>query len=429
MLVICFLSAFTYTAAARSDATLMMKVGEQYANPLPRSCYFVDDYGADPLGVKPSDAAVDTIKTLIAATSTSQQVCLQFGPGSYTFAKQLDFTVESPWNISIQGAGQAVTRLRWSHFGGGLRITINGYSAVTISNLSLTTDVRNGGSALILRDLVCGGPNTSPSVIENVLIGGTNAVQTDPKMRPYWTYGIEITSVSFVNVQGLTFLGSDRGTGILYKGTPTCVAIVLNVIASNFLFGESGIFYGDQAEGMSVSQSNFTNGRYGIVTASGASRNFQLNVSDSQFDVTETPLSLTSFLSQVSVHDNLIYVAPGKTGIYINGGGHTFSLSHNIFANRANQYGVGLHTANGIAVHGNLPCPVKSGGAPQCPTTNGELACNRGVISGNIFSGFEWGVVLNGPKAQGWSVMSNGYDNNSNGYGNSGICNTIGALP
>lgn len=376
-------------------------------------CFSVDDFGADPSGVTSSDSAVANILAAIKKSTTAHHACIAFGVGNYAFKGRILIAISAPWSATIRGASQGGTQLRWMSKNGGIKVSGDGYSATTVTDLTLATDSANGGTALEIS-----GRGYAPSVLENLFISGTGALQTTPGQRKKsWTIGIDLDGASFVNVRGVTFLGGDSpsmsGTGISVHGSPPIppapsLPIVMNVSQSNFIEGQIGILLGDQAQGVTVTQSNFTGCDSGIADVPTGSGLFQLAVSDSQFDVKLDAVSINSTLSYVLIHGNLFAVHADHAGIVVSSNGYGYKFSDNILE------ATKLHSGSGIVVFKNQPCL-------QCPV-KGAVNCSRGTISGNSFERLTRGVAL-GEKAHGWNVQSNGYHDDVTPMDSSGFCN------
>lgn len=369
------------------------------------SCLRLENYGASPGASGSTNASA--WNSAVSALSTSNG-CITIGPGTYTFSANLAITLAAHQNFGLYGSGKETTILYWPAGSGGIAISRNAQSRIDIRNFSETTGVAGGGTALNITDAgTCAG-GASSSQIDNLLFRGNDGIgQTD-----YWNTEIVSTDLNLLNLTKSDFFSDStntHGTGVFLQGNATnsCLEVITNLAQDYFGGLEYGLVYGTWAQGVTVSQSNFNGGGYGIYAISGEADLDQLTVTQSQFNVNLNGIELDTAIPDTTISDDLFFVAPSNSGIDITAcyGGQT--ITGDVFRNIPGQ-----NALYGVAIN--------------CGGTS-----TAGVISGNASYGISGtlttGVNL-GSSATGWSVFGNSASSAgvTNGVANAGTGNFVG---
>jgi hypothetical protein len=355
-------------------------------------------YGADPTGASDSTSAFNSS---MAASSN-----VRFPPGKFKFLSAINKTLTTvPSSITIKGAGAENTILYWPNATNG--ITINYTSdrhSSHISDLSFTTGATNVGWALKLNNTVLEGVIQQTN-IENVTFRGDSFGGTD-----YWNFGIKVAGVSNVNFLSDVFYGGAAGaggTGIILEGvasTSPFYGIVYNIDQCAFFDTGVGINYGTYIQGVTVNQSNFTNGQVGIFSPTGTIGAAQLTVTNSQFNTTQDNILIQSTTTGVQLIGNLFYVANNFGAVVFGNaavGGFDFVITGNLF--------------EGFATVGNYGVLVTSTAMPN------------GIVSGNIFHSLATGIQL-GAGTSDWNVQGNMFSLTTTSISNAGTNRIVGNI-
>ena len=321
-------------------------------------CLNAQLYGANGNG-STDNASVWT--ALVAAVGNNG--CIYFPSGKYKFSTGSAYTFTGAGCLTIRGDGSEVTKLYWPNSAGGLNITA-AYSTncAHIRDLSLTTGVANGGTALNLSASYSNGGGIPPtSDIYNVTTRGDdytpNTSSTD-----YWTIGTNISAWSnwtIINLNGYSPWqspgSSGNGVGLEIGGTGTSAyATVINVLSSSFNFYTYGIALESYWQGVTINQTNFNGevGNNGIIQAGSASGTLgTLVVSNSEFAYYNGPqISILSATNNMQFTNNLITQAVNSTvGINVSAPFFGFQATNNMFNSVSfgsfptGWYGIGLN--------------------------------------------------------------------------------------
>ena len=188
---------------------------------------------------------------------------------------------------------------------------------------------------------------------------------------------------------------TNKGVGIEVAGAATSPGSViysgvLNINASSFNTIGIGIVYGSNAQGLSISNSNFTGGQYGILTVPNEPGLDQLAITDSQFNVNVVGIFTQTAIAGLSVATNLFLLPAGSIGINLSQSGRD-SIFGNTFQSITPNDPSG--NTNGIIVNNSV-----LGGT---------------VITGNQFSQLTTAVWLQAQSTE-VNVQSNSYDHDTN---------------
>jgi hypothetical protein len=145
----------------------------------------------------------------------------------------------------------------------------------------------------------------------------------------YWAKGLVVQSVSNINFYNLLIagVGATGSIGVSLSGASSANGVVYNFTGSVFNNLDVGISHGTYIQGVTVSQSNFTAGNFGLQLISSTGVD-QVVVTGSQFNV-------------------------AKEGIHSNGGVQ-FIISGNLFLLTVNNaYGIHIIAQQGALISNN----------------------------------------------------------------------------
>jgi hypothetical protein len=365
------------------------------------TCTDITAYGGSP-------ANPDNRAALAAALNASSGGggCVAFPPGQFTFASNFKFVLPNgSASITLTGTGADVTQLNWPT-GGGLTIDyVGAQNSVHLRNMALTTGSAGAGSAVVLNQTNgnVGAADNALSELFDVTIRGADGYS----QNDYWDRAVEINQVSNVNFVGLVISGpggaaySTRGIGVVLEGSTNNPAVVFNVTSATFNYLSKGIVYGQQVEGLSVSQSNFVGDDYGIYVPPNISGLDQLTVLGSQFNCATGGIYVGSGLSNTLFSANLFIVPNTGRGIHLQ---QAF-----LYSAMGNSFNIGSPAKGSI-----YPIGIEVGS-----TAGG------GTITGNLFDNMVTAIILD-RASTGANVQSNEYSNDSTMVKNLGTGNTVG---
>src|SRR5208282_798336 len=348
-------------------------------------------FGADVTGVLDSSTALNS--ALAALPSGGGQIF--FPPGQFKFNSAITYTIPSGFfSVSFVGSGADVSTLYWP---GSNAITINASNqshSVHFRDLTFSTGSTNGYSCVTINQSVALGL-FEQSDFTRVNFRGQN-------ITFFWNPSITINGLSNVDYNTCFFLSTGNNSlGVSLNGSSSSpfFSIVHNFTGCGFFGCSDGIFYGNNVQGVTISQTNFTNGNVAITVtcASGAA---QLAISDSQFNTAQNQIVITSPITGLFVHNNLIYVSNNNSGIYFlpSSSGNQATISGNTFS------GATL-TNNGISFNGSAG------------------SFSSALITGNVFNHLGNAVDLAGAVSS--NVQANLYPSCTNTVVNIGS-NSVG---
>jgi hypothetical protein len=364
-------------------------------------CTDITAYGGSP-------ANPDNRAALAAALNASSGGggCVSFPPGRFTFATNFRFALPNgSASITLTGAGADVTQLYWPT-GEGLTIDyVGAENSVHLRNMSLTTGSVGVGSAVVLNQTNgnVGAADNALSELFDITIRGADGYS----QNHYWDRAVEINQVSNVNLVGLVISGpggtaySTKGIGVVLQGSSNNPAVVFNVTGATFNYLAKGIVYGQQVEGLTVSQSNFVGDDYGIYVPPNISGLDQLTVLGSQFNCATGGIYVGSSLSNTLFSANLFIVPNTGRGIHLQ---QAF-----LYSAMGNSFNIGSPAKGSI-----YPVGIEVGS-----TAGG------GTITGNLFDNMVTAIILD-RTSTGANVQSNEYSNDSIMVKNLGTGNTVG---
>jgi hypothetical protein len=346
-------------------------------------CTPIQTYGGVGDGV--TDNATPLSNALAALGSTGG--CVAFSAGRYLFNSAVTYNLPvGASSVSIIGSGAQSTVLYWPASNGlvfNYRTSVN---AVRVTDLTLSTGSAGGYAAITATQIFLLGAVPTTSFRDLQIRGDDGGGLTQ-----YWSTGISIVGVSFVDFDRVTVFGSSSkaGDGVVLMGNTSVspnYGIVYNFRGSNFMWTNVGIQYGSYIQGVTVNQCNFTNGQVGIQSiVGGAGSLTQLAIANSQFNTYGAAAIYTDrVVGQMMISNNLFFVQPNQNGLAFNHYCY-FTFTGNIL-----QGSGSTHNNNGLVV-----------GTNDCS--------NQGAtIVGISFSGFTTAIWLLS-SSSGVNVQSNAY--------------------
>jgi hypothetical protein len=364
------------------------------------ACTDIMAYGGSPANRDNGAALAAALKA-----SSGDGRCVYFPPGRFTFASNFKFMLPNgSASITLTGAGADVTQLYWPA-GGGLTIDyVGAQNSVHLRNLSLTTGSVGVGTAVLLNQTNgdVGAADNALNELSGVTIRGADGYS----QNDYWDRAVEIKQICNVNLVGLVISGpggaaySDKGIGVVLEGSTSNPAVVFNVTGATFDYLSKGIVYGQQVQGLTVSQSNFVGDDYGIYVPANISGLDQLTVVGSQFNCATAGIYVGSSLSNTLFSANLFIVPNTGRGIHLQ--------QAYLYSAVGNSFNIG--TAQGKT----YPIAIEVGS-----TAGG------GTITGNLFDSMVTAILLD-RTSSGANVQSNEYSNDLTTVNNLGTGNTVG---
>jgi hypothetical protein len=393
--------AAAQTTSFGTDPGMAVHAVRSGAAPL-KSCPSIETYGG-------SAGSADNSPALVAALTTpaGDGHCVSFPPGRFTFASAVTFKLpDGHASATLSGAGADVTELNWPN-GGGLSFEFVGQAnSVHVRDLSLTTGTAGAGRALVLEQsakLIGNPADTALSDVSGVSIRGADGYA----VTDYWETGVEIVGVSNVNMTGLVVTGpggeayASHGQGVVLEGSADAPLVVFNIAGATFNYLLKGLIYGNEVEGVTVSQTNFTGDAYGIFVPDRLHGLDQLAVTGSQFNCALAGVYVGSYTSNTLFNSNLFIVPNTGTGVLLKQA-YLYSAVGNAF------------NSGSASMTASHPVGIEIG-----PTAGG------GTITGNLFDNMAAAVILE-KGSTGGNVQSNEYSNDPVTVKNLGSGNQIG---
>ena len=349
--------------------------------------------GADGSGTNPSDTA------FLNAAAVSNTIYIPTGRYrlNNTFAKSI-----GPGNASFKIFGDSMeSSILYFPTNKGIYISYNtgagSNSIAHVRDLSITAGQAGGGSGLVLAFPSSNAIGGGFSDVTNVKIRGDDGVAF-----LYWADGLYVSGVSSLNITGLVVTSaqnySSAGIGISLVGN-SVGSIVYNVNSCILDFLRIGIVYGNYIQGVTVSNTNFTNCGYGILIDANETGLDQLTVVGCQMQTINSNIIASSPIGNIQISANLLsFESPSSTGYLVQGNFSNFSAIGNTFAGSSTTSSQG-----GIS--------IPSGAS--------------GVITGNVFIIMTFGIYLQSGTSS-YNVQSNLYNNVTYPVSNAGTGNLIG---
>jgi hypothetical protein len=369
------------------------------------------------------DGITDNAQAIMSAINSLPQNggCIRFPPGRFAISTNIAYALPARnFSISLLGSGGDSTILFWPTGNAGLSFTYNYMgNSIHIRDMSLTVGVAGGQNAIHLVQNYQTPGSTGYNAFSDftgITIRGDDAFTNDASVnaQDYWNIGLNISGVSNINIQSAMFEGpyaggyTEKGVGIEIAGAATSSGSViysgvLNVVASSFNTIGIGIVYGSNAQGLSISNANFTGGQYGILTVPNEPGLDQLAIANSQFNVSVAGIYTQTAIPGLSVATSLFLVPMGSVGINLSQSGRT-SISGNTFQSIS----------------------------PTSPINSNGIVVNNSVVGGTVITGNQFSQLTTAVWLQAQStkvnVQANSYDGDSNTVVNQSASqgNTVG---
>lgn len=375
--------------------------------------YYFDDYGAM------SNGAFDCTEIwnkIIAEINVGTAV-IEFGAGTYLFKSAIGMELNAAkkenrsQSITIRGQGKGVTTLLWSDNGNGAGIGLShtdvgsGVCRYNIYNLSLVT---KGHSTSTCLNIVNNSPNTFGGYLSmrGVAITGYGGQGSG---NAGWTSCLTMIGISFNNIVDCDFIGNNDnndnysvGVSILSQHYPSNIvySIVTNITDCIFLRLMHGVENKLDSQGLTISQSNFTNCKCGVYIPENG---YQIGITNSQFDCYNCAVLFDGGTTSFLFSNNLVFTSYANTfGIACNGYVDGYIIT-------GNQFEGGGQSQNVRAI-------VMNKSSPQGMDTN--------IISSNIVRKYTKGICLT-QESKGWRVFGNTFAANTENIYNVGSNNII----
>jgi len=332
----------------------------------------------------------DTRAVQSAINAVSGADALYFPAGVYKLTAPLTMVGIS---IHLYGDGHRISILHWASTGGLTFSTTNIAQQLIVSDLTLETEVANGGTAISGSWPSIASSNNVGPAIRNVEILGTTS-------SAYWTRCIDLAN-AFNGEMHDCFISSQGNRACLQGIRLTGNSTDFRMVNCEILFVDTGVEIVDTTEGVEIVNFLIVSVRVGIYCHMSAPAPL-LNVSNSHISALAAAISIHN-KPQASIQGNLLYQgAAGWLGIYLSpasgdariGGNQCLDVSGE---STPSGNGVVIAAADGVVVVGNnfrhmtTGVWVQTGSTntlvtnnvfPQCPTlvfdqgTNSTLAFN-----------------------------------------------------
>jgi hypothetical protein len=359
----------------------------------PPSGIDIREFGADSTGTEDSAPAIS------AAAIAAGAGAVVIPAGTFKGNSQISVAVPAG-GFTLLGKGSGISTLNFPSTNAFLFTLGTGSRAppLHLRDFSLLTGGTGTSVGITVTQTIAFGTNDN-SDITNVTLRGDDGGQA----THYWSTGIILNFASFFNFYGLDIIGPSRnlGTGISLTSNATIPGIVYNFTSANFQNLTTGILVASTwVQGITVAQSNFTNGVNGVSIPSGGIGELQLALVGNQFGyLTNAAVDSEVAFGDVMFHDNLVIAPSGASGVII-GNATRVSIENNHFV------ALGAGTGKGV--------DIKSTGSSG----------NGGIISGNILNAFATGINLQAG-ASGFTVTRNVNQSSTTFVTNAGTRNII----
>lgn len=353
-------SATVPTVAAGTNSTAAASTAFVNAN---QSCLSIMAFGGNPNGTTDNASALSAAYAALPSTGG----CIYFPAGTFYFASQQTITFSNSsttaYSLTIKGAGQDATTLLWGATNGIAINAASTHDGFHIRNLAFVTNALNSsGTALTTTQTYLLGGFPVSDITDVVFRGAyaTSGLSTD-----YWETEYANVGFSGVNLTNDVFYGKSASgeVGVIDSGNAAGTAngasdaIVMNVQGCNFYSPTTGFVVGPYSQGITINQSNFTNGSIGVSVPSGSNSD-QLAITNSQFNVINDQIYLNNQDTNVMVANNLFYIPSGYSGIKYDAGAsgtyNTTIIGNNFVGLGSSSYGVNfVSAAVGASITGN----------------------------------------------------------------------------
>jgi len=223
------------------------------------------------------DGVTDNLAAYAAAVAalSSRGGTIYFPPGIYYFSAEAAMTcAASAYGISVIGAGRQSTILKFSHASNGLVFNLTStLNAVCVRHLTMLTN-DTAYTAILINQTIVAFPGTgfTYNVIEDIEFYGVDGY---PSVDNYWHIAVDLVKVYQTNIMGCHFYGGlppagESGTGVRIAGTAAFAACALNITASFFVYLNTAVYVGLNAQGVTMTSCNIQGCDHGFVVPAGA---------------------------------------------------------------------------------------------------------------------------------------------------------------
>lgn len=301
-------------------------------------------------------------RAFTAAAAVNGAVHIPCQPAPYQLSANIAATVQSKGAIAVNADGQECATLNFTGSNGITITKTDQFGSIFAQNFTLTTTDTTGtykAFSTVYPNAVVYAPTTGfgQDVITNVFYRGADAYGAG---QQYWGIGFDPVNDSYISVYaggywGASQSGVNKGMAVSYAGmaSVSSYAVVLNLNSFQVQTCDTGLFYGDYVQGVTITgASNFTNCNKGVDTPSSfVGIPDQLVIADSQFS-TVTAGVKAPLISELLVHDNVFIVQGGEAIEY---GQDLFSIhDNNIHTAPAVAQFIGLNESFGSVVGGEV---------------------------------------------------------------------------
>lgn len=361
---------------------------------------------------------VSNSQTIVSEAMTAgynNNVCVYIPAGSWVFGNGTSpivipvlGTQSAPASITIYGAGSNQTKLSFPGTSNGIQLNYgSSYSSAHLEGLTfMSRAVATGGYAgLALIQTGSSGPGQGAypiTTLRDLDFRGSDGYN----LTNSWGVGISLQGVSQVNIYDSVFFGptgTPTGVGINITEGPlggSVIGVVYNVVGSNFTHLQDGIIYGGNAQGLSVTTSNFDGNFVGIIVPTGSSTPDQLLINTSQFN---------------NINDSILFQAICQST----------SIMNNFFLIENNSVAISMAQVGQLVISGNVFAPSTQPASNQTAISLGTYNQGAAVLTGNEFNDINVGITLLAASSK-VNVQSNAYSNVTTTVTNAGSGNTIG---
>lgn len=306
----------------------------------------VKDFGAIGDGNFDDTISIQNALDYVSNHGTS----LFFPSGFYKVTNNLSLYLTGDHSISLYGEGPGLSVIMLNT-GGKDGITINapgnwwlfatgGSTGFSMSNLTLTTNNNNSGSGIkIIGNSYVGRPMRS-LCFTNVEVQGYNQLTQGFAI---WFDIYQYGEIRIANCN-LRLNANSTGTGIFVRsGSQGTSTSNIEVVNTDFVYGDRGIETGNFFEGLYVSNCGFVNQTYGLYCNVVAESGF--NVTNCHFNCRNAGLYLKGMV-QANISNCLIYGGSQneKAGIVIASGSSDIVITGNSIIGQSSDYGIIVST-------------------------------------------------------------------------------------
>lgn len=343
-----------------------------------------------------ASSTADSSTAIQAAINAAKGGSLFIPPGTFWVSNKLTHTGSTLGGLTISGAGQGVSEIRWAASSTDLGLALYTSTMVkdffTVRDLRLTTMLYSTGVALTISSSAAStldsyDADQSRYLVEKLSIMGGTVVDGGSATASGWKYGFESVISKMVVVNDCTiigpavnaFIGSTGTKGMYFHGLP--VGSSDNGHPVQFVCKGNSIWFHDygtefnNCEGAYVTASNYVANNYGVVGFSTFSHP-QCFVTNSHFNANNGAVLIDGMVD-FRVTGNLMYQinnSTAMTAVYASSRAFSGVITDNIFASvgTTGMVAIGI-TGHHVNVSNNM---FRAGGAlPTC------IVCYAGSYS------------------------------------------------